>query len=131
MRYPAGFEKVTMRMPSELLDRLDEQSERWTIGPSKLMEIGTAAAVGWLEQHDPGRKLPPLPVDSLNSAVASAMMESMEPIRTVPKPNTISSIDGEDIATGPEPGYPEADAPLMDGSRPETEPSTPLLLDTE
>jgi hypothetical protein len=59
------------------------------------------------------------------------MMGAMDPVRTVPKPNTVSSIDGEDIPDGPEPDHPEADAPIMEGDRPETEPKTDLLLDTE
>lgn len=132
LRHPPGYEKVAFSLPEALLDRLDVQSERWTIGPNKLVEIAGEKVVEWLEQHEPlRRKLTPIPYDSLGAAVAGAMMEAMEPVRTVPKPDTISSIDGEEIPEGEAPDYPEADAPLQEGDRPETEPKTDLLLETE
>lgn len=131
-RFPATHRRVDVYLDGALIERLDEQSDRWTIGPNKILEIAADAATTVLEQLAPiPHRLSPIPYDSLNAAVAGAMMERMDPIRTVPKPNTISSIDGEDIPDGAEPDHPEADAPLQEGDRPESEPKTDLLLETE
>jgi hypothetical protein len=54
----------------------------------------------------------------------------MEPIRTVPTPGAISSIDEEELPTGTEPTHPEATPPFVEGERPASEPATELLLET-
>jgi hypothetical protein len=54
-----------------------------------------------------------------------------ENFRNAVKPGQISSIDGEDLPTGEVPDYPEATPALSEGSRPETDETTSLLLDVK